>query len=212
MLSRCQFLVVECVRIRILQWWARWAPCSKTKTKSKLEQIAVGTKIRTGFTVLNQALTQFCSSVPSKIKIVSGKRKKFRSLRPLCKCHWRILNLIPRNQKSDHPPKTAGTLEHPIYIYIYNNNIISKNNNLEHRKTLFQVPFVKFTPSERWNTFIINDLHRYLPCFCPTSAEKHTKNKSRHLLKIITQTPFICKVFGIICMWAGRAVNTPSTR
>jgi len=110
-----------------------------------------GTKIRTGFSVLNQGVTQFCSSVPSKMQMGSGFWKK-----------WAPFALFTESKKQKrfwrHFIKSAGTLEHTP-IYNNNNNIIYiQNKDLRNSKNLFQVLFVKLTPSERWNTFIINNL------------------------------------------------------
>jgi len=67
---------------------------------SWLEQIMAGTKIRTGFIQSNQGVTQFCSSVPSKIKMGSGFWKKWApfALFSRCKNHNTILATILQNR------------------------------------------------------------------------------------------------------------------
>ena len=146
---------------------------------------------------MNQALTQFCSSVPSKFQNVSARNKKLNSFASFTE------SKTPPHHKNDfsyHPPKTPRTLEQP-----YNNNniiyiIYIQNKDLRHPKFLFQVPFVKLTGSERWNTFIINDLQRFPPSFYPVLPDISNKNNPRAILKKVMQTPYICKVSVIICM------------
>jgi hypothetical protein len=90
----------------------------------------------------------------------------------------------PQNKKSFYPLscKIAGTLEHPLIspyllllllLYIYIKQGLTEHSTSP--KTLFQVPLVKLNPLERWNTFIINDLQRFLPCFYPVLPNTSTK-------------------------------------
>ena len=148
----------------------------------------LGTETGTSFIELNQGVTQFCSSVPAKFRNRSGWAKYVRSFEPPTRCHQRKSELTHRF--SFYPPpyqNTQNTGTTP-YIYIYNNNIIIKNQDLAPSKNLFQVLYVKFTPSERWNTFIINDLQRLLPPFPSFYPYFRTKTSRTPDLKKLHRT------------------------